>query len=69
MNINKLNLVAKFLEDNGVVVTKESVISICIKTLVDSGYSVKQAYDEVLGVGSYDKSVELIYTDLKNSMA
>ena len=67
MTTEKLNQIARLLEENGIKPTKEMVISIAIKTLVDAGYSVHDAYDSILGEGEYEKMVSSIYSDLKKA--
>ena len=65
MKTNKLNQIASLLTSNGIEATKEMVIGIAIKTLVDAGYEVKAAYDEILGEGEYNKMTALIFNELK----
>lgn len=43
---------------------KNAVFSICIKTLVDAGVSVRDAVDAVLGAGRFDAMASDIYDEL-----
>ena len=45
--------------------TKTQEISRRIKNLVDSGMPVKDAFDAVLGVGSYAKLASDLYDELR----
>lgn len=53
MTTEQLNAAANFLAANGIEVTKDLVFGMCIKALVDAGFSVPEATDAVLGEGRY----------------
>ncbi len=62
-----LNQISELLVQNGVdQPTKEMVINIAIKALIDSGFSVKDAFDHIFGVGKYDEMVVNLYHELHN---
>jgi len=64
MTTEQLNAVANLLESQGIKATKEMVFSVCIRTLVEAGASVRDAIDTVLGHGRYDELAETIYNEL-----
>ena len=60
MNTEVLNAAVGFLRSLGINVgndaaSKNAVISLVIKTLVDAGYDAKTAFDAIVGAGSFDK--------------
>jgi len=56
----QLNAVAALLNTTD----KNLVFSVCIKTLVDAGVSVRDAVDAVLGTGRFDDIASDIYSKL-----
>ena len=60
MNADQLNAVAALLNTTD----KNLVFSVCVKTLVDAGVSVRDAIDAVLGVGSFDSIASDVYDKL-----
>jgi hypothetical protein len=60
VSIEQLNAVATFLDTTD----KNLVFSVCIKTLVDAGVSVREAVDAVLGTGRFDDIASDIYNKL-----
>lgn len=51
MNTQALNQIAAILGTTD----KNLVISVAIKTLVDAGMPIRQAYESILGEGSFEK--------------
>ena len=45
---------------------KNACISIAIKMLVDSGKTVREAFEIIFGEGSYEKMAEKIYSSLRS---
>jgi hypothetical protein len=43
---------------------KDFVFSVCIKTLVEAGASVREAVDAVLGAGRFDDITDKVYEGL-----
>jgi hypothetical protein len=60
MNAEQLNAVAALLNTTD----KNLVFSVCIKTLVDAGVSVRDAIDAVLGVGTFEGIAGEVYGKL-----
>ena len=59
MNTEVLNAAVSFLRSLGINVgtdaaSKNAVIALVIKTLVDAGFDVKTAFDAIVGAGSFD---------------
>ena len=59
MNTEVLNAAVSFLRSLGINVgtdaaSKNAVISLVIKTLVDAGFDAKTAFDAIVGAGSFD---------------
>lgn len=61
---DRLNQVAALIKSQGITPTKEMVISLSIKTLVDAGYEFRAAFEMILGEGSYEKLSHSIYEQL-----
>ena len=69
MNIEVLNAAVGFLRSLGINVgndaaSKNAVISLVIKTLVDAGYDAKTAFDAIVGAGSFDKLASDVHKGL-----
>lgn len=62
---NTLNQVAALISAQGITPTKEMVISLSIKTLVDAGYEFRAAFEMILGEGSYEKLAHSVYEQLR----
>ena len=60
-----LNNIAKLIQSVGVTPTKEMVISLSIKTLVDAGYEFKAAYEMIFGKGSHEQLIGYVYESLR----
>ena len=56
----QLNAVATLLNTTD----KKLVFSVCIKTLVEAGASVREAVDAVLGTGRFDDIASEVYESL-----
>ena len=56
----QLNAVATLLNTTD----KKLVLSVCIKTLVEAGASVREAVDAVLGTGRFDDIASEVYESL-----
>ena len=56
----QLNAVATLLNTTD----KKLVLSVCIKTLVEAGASVREAVDAVLGAGRFDDIASEVYESL-----
>lgn len=70
MNTEVLNAAVNFLRSLGINVgtdaaSKNAVISLVIKTLVDAGFDAKTAFDAIVGAGSFDKLTGEVYDGLK----
>ena len=70
MNTEVLNAAVNFFRSLGINVgtdaaSKNAVISLVIKTLVDAGFDAKTAFDAIVGAGSFDKLAEEVYEGLK----
>ena len=69
MNTEVLNAAVAFLCSLGINVgndaaSKNAVISLVIKTLVDAGYDAKTAFDAIVGAGSFDKLASDVHKGL-----
>ena len=69
MNTEVLNTAVGFLRSLGINVgtdaaSKNAVISLVIKTLVDAGYDAKTAFDAIVGAGSFDKLASDVHKGL-----
>lgn len=69
MNTEALNAAVEFLRSLGITVgndaaSKNAVISLCIKTLVDAGIDAKTAFDSIVGAGCFDKLAADVYEGL-----
>ena len=60
-----LNQIAALIEAQGITPTKEMVISLSIKTLVDAGYKFRTAFEMIMGEGSYEKLTSSVYDQLR----
>jgi hypothetical protein len=70
MNTEILNRVARFLSECGVEVqnneaTKNAIIGLCIKTLVDAGMPMETAYDFVMGNGQFRNLSDSVWETLQ----
>ena len=70
MNTEVLNAAVGFLRSLGINVgndaaSKNAVISLVIKTLVDAGFDAKTAFDAIVGSGSF----ETLAGDVHKSLA
>ena len=76
MNLEVLNavrsLLVKFANERGISLAQEFktqddfkrfVIALCVKTLTDNGMSVKNAFDFVMGDGTYDGIVDQVWAE------
>ena len=69
MNTEVLNAAVEFLRSLGInigndAVSKNAVISLVIKTLVDAGFDAKAAFDAIVGAGCFENLVGDIYEGL-----
>ena len=69
MNTEVLNAAVAFLRSLGINVgndaaSKNAVIALVIKTLVDAGYDAKTALDAIVGAGSFDKLASDVHKGL-----
>ena len=60
-----LNQIAALIEAQGITPTKEMVISLSLKTLVDAGYEFRTAFEMIMGEGSYEKLANSVYDQLR----
>lgn len=70
MNTEVLNAAVSFLRSLGINVgtdaaSKNAVISLVIKTLVDAGFDAKTAFDAIVGAGSFETLAGEVYGGLK----
>ena len=69
MNTECLNAAVEFLRSLGINIgndaaSKNAVISLVIKTLVDAGFDAKTAFDAIVGAGCFDKLAADVYEGL-----
>lgn len=74
MNNELLNAVANLLIQNGIELkdnaeTRQTIISLCVKTLVEAGVAADVAIDVILGAGSYDSLVGSIWSSFQTAKA
>ena len=63
-NTAALNKIAALINSQGITPTKEMVISLAIKTLVDAGIKFRTAFEMILGEGSYETLTNSVYDQL-----
>ena len=64
-NTALFNQVAEVLKSEGIEPTKNMVISIVIKTLTEAGLTVRDAFEGVMGEGSFNELAYSTYEQLR----
>lgn len=67
MNTEALKNIAALIAAQGITPTAEMVISLSVKVLVDSGMEVRDAFDRVMGGGSFEKLAGMVWEDLQSA--
>ena len=65
MNTEALKNIAALIAAQGITPTAEMVIGLSVKVLVQSGMDAREAFDRVMGGGSFDKLAGMVWDELQ----
>lgn len=65
MNTKLMKSVNEVLVRAGVTITKDQAISVMLTSMMDAGWDVGDAIDEVLGEGTFEHIVSDVYDALR----
>ena len=65
MNTEALKNIAALIAAQGITPTAEMVISLSVKVLVESGIEVREAFDRVMGGGSFENLAGMVWDELQ----